>query len=165
MARKSSHVRHTDVESFSEDIPFLAEKSFPEIGEKESPRITVFIGKNTLKTKAQFAIFFYESFLKTITEYDLGKTDIKVLMAVLIYLSRGNVVSLTQATIATHLDITQAQVSKSFKSLKIAGLLLEDDNNSLFLNPQILAKENLRETKGSQAYRIAQQQTEHLKNF
>ena len=165
MARRSSHVRHTNVENFSEDIPFWTENSYPKMGEKQSPNVTVFIGKNTLKTNASFAIFFYESFLQTITDYDLGKTDIKVLMAVLIYLSRGNVVSLTQATIAAHLDITQAQVSKSFKSLKIAGLLLEDENNSLFLNPQVLAKENLRETKESNAYKIAKAQTEHLNNF
>jgi hypothetical protein len=158
MARKQTVVR-SDTNHVVQDI----EDSLATT--KEPKDVTIFIGKGTLRARSEFALIFYESFLDTIDFYNLGKTDIKVLMGLLLFLSRGNVVQLTQSTIAKRIHVQPFQVSRSFARLKESKLLIEDGDKSLFLNPQVISKESLRDTLSSHAYSLAKAQTPHLNNF
>lgn len=117
--------------------------------------VTVFIGKGTAKVNASFAILFYESLLEKVIKNELSATDIKVLLCILKYVYKGNVVAISHQEIATELSIQRQQVSRAYGRLIKSELLLLSQSGSIFLNPQIVAKEALKKMKQTPAYKMA----------
>ena len=121
----------------------------------EDTHVTVFIGKGTAKVKSSFAILFHESLLEKMVTSELSITDIKVLLCILKYVYKGNVVNISQSEIAEDLTIQRQQVSRAYGRLTKSGLLITSKSGSIFLNPQIVAKEALKNMKQTPAYKMA----------
>jgi hypothetical protein len=43
-----------------------------------------------------------------------------------------------------------------------AGVLVKSEGGSLFLNPHLIAKENLKEIKGTEAYKVGAKKSQKL---
>jgi predicted XRE-type DNA-binding protein len=137
-----------------------AEAAIAETAGIEDKDITIFVGKGTAKTNEPFVILFYQSFIRLIVDENLTLTDLKVMLKILDFVSVGNVVHLTHAEIAATMEIKRPQVSKAIKNLIMANLLIQSPKKSLFVNPTIMCKENLRSAKKSQAYKLAEIKTQ-----
>jgi hypothetical protein len=112
------------------------------------------VAKGRLKTKPKqnFVMVFNENLSKAMKN-GLSGTDIAVLFSVIKYVSWGNVINLTQQTIADDLDMLQSAVSRSFKKLEQANIFYRT-KGSLFLNPNFLVKGDLTKSKDSEAYKV-----------
>ncbi len=108
--------------------------------------------KKKAKTNEPFAIVFYRALLEKITELKLSNTDLKTLLAILDFVSAGNVVSLTHEDVAKKAKINRPQATNSIKKLLKAELLMKNESGSLFLNPLFISKTNLEAMKKSEAY-------------
>jgi hypothetical protein len=163
MATKNTHTKQRTTFDNVKD----AVSQVKNIGDKE---ITVFVGKGTAKTNEPFVILFYQSFIRLVVNQQLAVTDLKVMLGILDFVSRGNIVHLTHQEIAEHVQLQRPQVSKSIKRLLAAELLIQSTAGSLFVNPTIMSKESLRSVKESTAYQIVadrakQQGTEEALTF
>lgn len=143
--KKTVTAKNTNLENLSDVIQKEA---------SNTDNISVFIGKGTLKTTQPFAILFYRSLLNGLILSKLTLTDVKVLLVVLDFVSTGNVIHLTHQEVADRLSILRQQVSKSFKNLLEAEVLVESASKSLFLNPTLISKESLRSAKETEGYAI-----------
>ena len=147
MATKNTHSKQrTKFDNVKEAV-----SQVKNIGDKE---ITVFVGKGTAKTNEPFVILFYQSFIRLVVNQQLTLTDLKVMLAILDFVSLGNVVHLTHQEIAERIEIHRPQVSRSIQRLLAAELLIQSPAGSLFVNPTIMSKESLRSVKESTAYQI-----------
>lgn len=115
-------------------------------------QINIWAGKQTIKPNEQFAMVFYASFNDIIKNYRLTATDLMVLFQVLHYVNFGNLISLTQETIANDLGFTQPQVNRCYKKLKEAKIFYQH-KKSLFINPRYLVKGSLKSAKESDVYK------------
>lgn len=152
-------IQHSTLDDMADDLDAILKST------KEKKQVTVFVGKGTMKVNSPFAILFYESLLDIFIEQNLSKTDIRVILTILKHISKGNVLSLTQKYISTQAKLTPAQVSISYAKLIKCGLILEGEESSLFINPQIIVKESLRDASQSPAYRMAKSKHAHLANY
>jgi Firmicute plasmid replication protein (RepL) len=107
-----------------------------------------------IKPNEPFVILFYRSLLSVIVDKKLTTTDLKVILTVLDFVSQGNVVSLTHQDVADKAKLVRQQVTNSLSKLVNAGVLVKSEGGSLFLNPHLIAKENLKEIKGTEAYKV-----------
>jgi len=110
-----------------------------------SVNVSVAKSRVLLKTSNNFVLLFYESFLKVIDDFELQRTDIRVILKILEIAKFGNLISFSLAGVARELEIDRSTVSKSVKKLKEVGIFFEDDNKNMFLNPQVIAKGSLHE--------------------
>lgn len=115
-----------------------------------------------IKPNEPFVILFYRSLLSVIVDKKLTTTDLKVILTVLDFVSQGNVVSLTHQDVAMKAKLVRQQVTNSLGKLVNAGVLVKSDSGSLFLNPHLIAKENLKEIKGTEAYKVGGKKTKQL---
>ena len=121
----------------------------------DDKNITIFVGKGTLKANDPFVILFYKNVLHHVLKANLTMTDIKIMLTVLDYVSRGNVVNLSQTEIAHVLNMKKQQVSRSWKNLIRAEIFLTNECGSVYLNPDYMAKQSLKSMKDSTAYSLA----------
>jgi CRP-like cAMP-binding protein len=144
---------NSTVENLSESVSdILNNMSQKTLGDTN---VAVFIGKGTAKVNSSFAILFYESLLDRVITNELSATDIKVLLCILKYVYKGNVVNISQQEIAADLFIKRQQVSRAYGRLIKSELLLVSAKGSIFLNPQVVAKEALKNMKKTPAYQMA----------
>lgn len=115
-------------------------------------KLNIFKSKMKAKPNEPFVITFYKNIGNLLSGSDLTKLDMRVLFSIIQYVSFGNVINLTQQTIADDLEIDQSQVSKSFKRLEKAGVIFKE-KGSLFLNPNYLVKGDLYKSKQGEAYK------------
>ena len=108
-----------------------------------------------IKPKAPFVILFYRALLSVIIEKKLTTTDLKVILTVLDFVKQGNVVSLTHQDVAIQAKLVRQQVTNSLRKLVDAEVLIKSKGGSLFLNPNLISKENLKDMKATEAYQIA----------
>lgn len=117
----------------------------------ENTQINLIKSKLKAKPKDQFVMAFTENLEGLMDE--ISATDFKVLLRVCKYLSWGNVINLTQQTIADDLGISQPQVARSFKKLEKNNVFYKQ-KGSLFLNTNYLVKGDLLKAKEGEAYKI-----------
>jgi len=91
---------------------------FVEDTDQANYQLNLIKSKIKVKPNESFLLMFSKNLLNTMVEYGLNNTDVKVLLKVCYYVSFGNVINLTQQTIADELNLTQQQVSKGFKNLE-----------------------------------------------
>lgn len=128
-------------------------KVFDDSTDKEA-NVNVIKSKKKAETNESFVIFFFKKFAAAIIENNLGKTDLLVLLKVLEYVSWGNVINLTQETIADDLGLKQQQISRSFKKLVDADIFIRE-KKSLFVNPNYMCMGDLYKSTETDAYRAA----------
>jgi len=117
----------------------------------ENTQLNLIKSKIKAKPKDQFIMAFTEN-LETLMD-EISTTDFKVLLRVCKYVSWGNVINLTQQTIANDLKMSQPQVARSFKKLENNNVFYKH-NGSLFLNTNYLVKGDLHKAKEGEAYKI-----------
>jgi AraC-like DNA-binding protein len=117
----------------------------------ENTQLNLIKSKIKAKPKDQFVMAFTEN-LETLMD-KISTTDFKVLLRVCKYVSWGNVINLTQQTIANDLKMSQPQVARSFKKLENNEVFYKK-NGSLFLNTQYLVKGDLHKAKDGEAYKL-----------
>jgi len=118
---------------------------------KENQQINIIKSKVKVKPKDQFVMAFTGNLVGLMDK--ISALDFKILLTVCNYVSFGNLINLTQQTIAEDLEISQPQVAKSFKKLEQAGVFYKQ-KGSLFLNPNYLVKGDLAKSKESEAYKL-----------
>lgn len=114
-------------------------------------KLNIFKSKMKAKPKDQFFIMFSGN-MAGLLNGKLTAIDLRILFSIIEYVSFGNVINLTQQTIADDLEVKQQQVSRSFKRLEEAGVIFKE-KGSLFLNPNYLVKGDLYKSKQGEAYR------------
>ena len=119
----------------------------------ENANLNIIKSKMKAKPNNEFIMMFNKGLLETAIKHRLTTTDYKVLLAVLNYVSYGNVINLTQQTIADDLEITRPQVNVSYGKL-IKAKIFYKEKGSLFLNPNYLVKGDLYKSRQSEAYKI-----------
>lgn len=109
------------------------------IGEMD---ISVNVAKRRLKPDQEFIFYFLTNMDSLISDPEITKQDIAVLMKYAAKMQYGNQISIAQADIAEDLGIDKSKVSKSVKKLTQKGVFLKD-RRSLMMNWKYLAKGNL----------------------
>ena len=127
-------------------------EEFIEQAKDENLQVNIIKSKQKVKPNQSFSLVFQSNLIQITRDYKLNNTDFLVLLKVIEYVSYGNLISLTQQTIANDLNIAQPHVSRSWVKLVKAKIIYKS-NGSLFLNPQYIVKGNLKESKESNAYK------------
>ena len=110
--------------------------------------LNIYTAPSKMPIVNQFALLFASAFLSLIEEFKLSRNDLRVLIKIIELMQFGNVIKLSWNTVGTSLGITSNNIVRHVKTLKDAKLILEDDDGSLFLNPQIIAKGKFLSSKG-----------------
>ena len=85
------------------------------------------------KSLKEGAKYFY-GFSSNILKLDLTVTEFKIIIHLLETLKWGNVVSITQKSIATKTEISPSVINRNWKSLIAKKVLILDDGGSIYLN-------------------------------
>jgi predicted transcriptional regulator len=128
------------------------------LDKNKDEEIKLFKGKMKAKPNKPFSMIFESSFSELLSKHNFCNTDFRVLFKVMEYVSFGNVINLTQQTIADDLNIKQQQVSRSFKKLEEAEVFFKH-KGSLFMNPNYINKGDLNKAKENDAYKIVRNKT------
>lgn len=127
----------------AEILTNTAEKLQEKMEEKEfSPN--VFVVPDKVHYLNEFVLIFVANFEIIIEEYSLTKNDIRVIFKILNNMKFGNLISLSNSTLAKELGIDKSNISKIIKKLRKTELIIEKDG-SLFFNPHIATKGNMNE--------------------
>lgn len=86
--------------------------------------------ENSLKKDVKYFYGFSENLLKL----ELTPTEFKIIIHILDTLKWGNVVAMTQASIAAKTKISPSVVNRNWKTLITKKVLIIDENNSIYLN-------------------------------
>jgi len=149
----------------STEVPTQFASDMIQAEQDHGNRVSVYVSDPSdyrIKPREPFVMLFYKSLLSVIIEKNLTTTDLKTILAVLDFVSFGNVVSLTHQDVAKKSGLVRQQVTRSLHKLVIAEVLLKSDGGSLFLNPHLIAKENLKDMKGTEAYVLGKEKTKKL---
>lgn len=85
---------------------------------------------NSLKNDARY---FY-GFSNNLLQLDLTPTEFKIIIHILETLKWGNVVAMTQKSIAVKINISPSVVNRNWKTLIAKNVLIVDDEGSVYLN-------------------------------
>ena len=85
------------------------------------------------KSLKEGAKYFY-GFSSNLLKLDLTPTEFKIIVHILETLKWGNVVAMTQKSIATKTNISPSVVNRNWKSLIAKNLLIVDEEGSIYLN-------------------------------
>lgn len=86
--------------------------------------------ENSLKKDVKYFYGFSENLLKL----ELTPTEFKIIVHILDTLKWGNVVAMTQASIAAKTKISASVINRNWKTLITKKVLIVDENNSVYLN-------------------------------
>lgn len=89
-----------------------------------------------------FALCFAGSMFEIMGRHRLSATSLKLLFLLIQLSKHGNLVSVNQKGLATKMDTSEAAVSRSMKSLILAGIIL-DLPTGRFFNPQLITQQGL----------------------
>ena len=109
------------------------------VGERE---ILVNVSRRKEKVEEEFVFYFLINMNTLISDPDITKQDIAVLMQYAAKMKYGNQLNISQGDIAEELGIDKSQVSRSVKKL-IKRNVFYKEGRSMFLNWRFLAKGNL----------------------
>ncbi|MDI9331549.1 MAG: replication/maintenance protein RepL [Alphaproteobacteria bacterium] len=149
----------------SASVPTEHASSFIDNEQSNGQTVSLYVSDPSeyrVKPKEPFVLLFYRSLLSVIVDKKLTTTDLKVILTVLDFVSQGNVVSLTHQDVANKAKLVRQQVTNSLRKLVGAEILLKTEGGSLLLNPNLIAKENLKEMKATEAYKLAAHKTPKL---
>lgn len=127
-------------------------EEFIDQAKDENLQVNIIKSKQKVKPNQSFSLVFQSNLIQITRDYKLNNTDFLVFLTIIEYVNYGNLINLTQQTIANDLHITQQQVSKSWVKLVKAKIIYKS-NGSLFLNPKYIVKGNLKDSKESNAYK------------
>lgn len=85
------------------------------------------------KSLKEGAKYFY-GFSANLLKLDLTPTEFKIIIHILETLKWGNVVAMTQKSIATKTNISPSVVNRNWKSLIEKNVLIADEEGSIYLN-------------------------------
>lgn len=85
------------------------------------------------KSLKEGAKYFY-GFSTNLLKLDLTPTEFKIIIHILETLKWGNVVAMTQKSIATKTNISPSVVNRNWKSLIEKNVLIADEEGSIYLN-------------------------------
>lgn len=85
------------------------------------------------KSLKEGAKYFY-GFSTNLLKLDLTPTEFKIIVHILETLKWGNVVAMTQKSIATKTNISPSVVNRNWKSLIEKNVLIADEEGSIYLN-------------------------------
>lgn len=85
------------------------------------------------KSLKEGAKYFY-GFSANLLKLDLTPTEFKIIIHILETLKWGNVVAMTQRSIATKTNISPSVVNRNWKSLIEKNVLIADEEGSIYLN-------------------------------
>jgi predicted transcriptional regulator len=125
---------------------------FDETSNDKNANVNVIKSKKKANVNEDFVIFFFEKFSRSIINSKISMSDLLVLLKVLEYVSWGNVINLTQQTVADDLNMKQQQVNRSFKKLEKACIFIRA-KKSLFINPNYMCMGDLNKSTESEAYK------------
>lgn len=122
---------------------------------KEFGNVNVIVANNVkAKVINNFVIMFYKSFLEIVSNDNITKQDIKVLLKILEKMEFGNLIKYTQESLAKELNTKQASISRSIKNLRDADIIIRTEDKEEYINPQLFNKGNLKKQKESDIYSI-----------
>ena len=102
----------------------------------------IFIGKSKIKSREQWVMLFPRNLVMFLNQFHkkLSLHDIRVLFCVMDKMAYGNAINIKQTAIAKEINSHQANVSKSWATLKESGIFLADEFGSEFLNYDLILK-------------------------
>ncbi|MBS0225355.1 MAG: hypothetical protein JSS25_03320 [Proteobacteria bacterium] len=106
---------------------------------KGGVRVTVAKQRHNIAPLNPFALCFAESIGSLIETRKLGAPALGLLFKLLALARNGNLVSVNQRGLALQLGVHPASISRSFKQLIEAGVILEMPEG-LFFNPQLVSR-------------------------
>lgn len=121
--------------------------------DEKNAKANVIISKCRMQTINEYVILFVNNFTSIVKTYNLTKGDIMVVMKILEYMRFGNLISVTNSTLANDLEMDKGNISRIMKKLKATELIVEV-NGSIFFNPHIACKGTLDERKPDECYLI-----------
>lgn len=107
-------------------------------------RSNVIIAKNRMQTFNEYAFLFASNINSIIDQYNLNRSEIRVVLKLIEYMYFGNLLSFSNSKLAKDLNLDPSNCSKIVKRLKKTELIVEDDGN-LYFNPHIACKGTLDE--------------------
>jgi DNA-binding MarR family transcriptional regulator len=102
-------------------------------GQKVNAKINTKIELEKENSLKQDVKYFY-GFSANLIKLDLKPTEFKIIMHILETLKWGNVVAMTQASIAAKTGISASVVNRNWKTLIEKNVLIVDEHNSVLLN-------------------------------
>ncbi|KAA1046978.1 hypothetical protein FMJ59_26790 [Klebsiella pneumoniae] len=114
--------------------------------------------------KKDFVITFVEN-LEALAKLNLKPNEFRIIVEIVKVMEYGNLINLSQSTIAKNLNLAKSNVSYYFKNLKKKNILVEKDGH-VFMNSNIFSKglaHRLDEEKRKNL-RSAQVEDENFKN-
>lgn len=162
---------HDQIEIAELAISKEAKKELEEIQKDPDAKIsaTTIIKKDKkLSIKSEFVLAFTDN-LCTLASLNITQNELKIITYILKAMEYGNLVSISQASIARELNLAKSNVSYNFKKLKAKGILIDKDGN-IYMNSNLFSKglahamskenrENLKNARGSSLF--DENQTEH----
>lgn len=106
----------------------------------EKNDVNVFAMPARMPIVNNFVLLFYNAFLQTIDDYGLTLNDVRVMLKIIDLMKFGNLVKISWTDVAKGLGISHTNMPRHLKKLRAAQLLIDDENGSTFLNPQIISK-------------------------
>lgn len=134
-----------DINQTTETVANLLEK----IATVSGKEIQANIKAKPYKPKQQYAIVFIANLLHVFVTSKLSRNDLLVLLGYAQLMEFGNHVSISQSDVAKVTGIARANIPRSIKKLKEIGLFYSPESapNSLYVNPQFIAKGDLKQFK------------------
>lgn len=123
-----------------------AAQSLQDKMDKQGARANVIVAQNKMQTLNEYVFLFINNFNMIIKTYKLRGSEIKVLMKILEYMQFGNLITLSNSTLAKDLEMDKGNVSRIMKRFKESELIITI-NGSLFFNPHIACKGTIDERK------------------
>lgn len=134
-----------------------AENTIEDIFEKkdysaERMEATVIVKEKqtNIKAKNPFVIMFIDN-------YDIlldicGKEELKIVNYLMKVMNYGNLISISNKDIAEQTKINPANVSRALRKLRDKKVISKTKNGSMFINPHIFSKGNLKDIKAMETY-------------
>lgn len=138
-AEKSNRERNlSDIRS----IPLSenARKFIKEKSEKGDVVATTIIKERATYTlKKEFVIVFTENFFRVL-QSGINQSEMKILSYIIDQMEYGNLISISQASIAVACNMKKSNVSICFKKLIEKNILIKNDVGNIFVNSNIISK-------------------------
>ena len=106
---------------------------------KEVTATTVVKEKPTYTLRKQFVICFTENFFRAL-QSGINQSEMKILSYIIDQMEYGNLISISQKSIAESCKITKSNVSGCFKKLIEKNILVKNKDGNVFVNSNIISK-------------------------
>jgi len=147
----STHFKQTNIEEL-EDVLLEELAAADNISEKD---VKVIISERPkVKVKQQFVLLFVENLKDLLVKDKITVTELKVLLSIIHFASFKNIFKITQKTIATHVKLDPAVVSRTMKKLRKEKFLLEDKIQQIeYVNPCLFLKGSITDFKRTEQFK------------